>query len=112
MSTCPAYDHAALRRSFKSIRDPSPLLEAMLEWYAGLDEVDQYEVEQDVQNIIFRFKWLSDQAFGPAQALELLGALIAIECGWKNGCQPPPHLSQRSHIGKNQANQDGKSRMQ
>jgi hypothetical protein len=99
MSTSPAFDHASLRRSFKSIRNPSPLLEAMLEWYNGLDEVDQYETEQTVMNIIHRIKYGTGQPFGPAAALELMGCLIAVECEWISPSLPRRMYTKNGHQG-------------
>ena len=95
-----AYDHAGIRRAFKAIREPGPLLEAMLEWFDGLDDIEQHEVLQAVQNIIFRMRNVTCQSFGPAQALELLGCLIAIECEWISPSLPRRMYARNGHRGK------------
>lgn len=91
MSTyCNAYyDQPSLRRSFRSIATLTPLQEAVLEWYNELGPEEQDQFEKMIIHLIQAVKDCEPHiSFGPAQALELAGGLIAVEMGWKNG-----HLS-------------------
>ena len=73
-----------LRRQIEKIQKPSPVQEALLDWYDLQGEEVQELFDQMLVELILGMKMRNqNQPFGPAMALELLGAIIAVKMGWK-----------------------------
>lgn len=72
-----------VRRQIENLRNVAPLALAMQAWHRDEDEVTRREIERQVQGIMDTIGKRCPTPFGPGQALELLGALIAFEEGWK-----------------------------
>ncbi len=65
-------------------RCPTPVHAAIMEWYDGLEEGDKATVDSMVLAIRAAVQGRGvPVGFGPAQAMELLGVIVALEMGWK-----------------------------
>lgn len=75
--------NSIVRRQIENLAPSTPLIMAMKEWHAQADEETRRAIEAQVQVVMDTIRLHSSTGFGVGQALELLGALIAFDEGWR-----------------------------
>lgn len=71
------------RKQLEKIKACSPLQAAMLEWYRESDEETRRLIEAEVVQMAGMMRERCPTMFGVGMALELLGAVLADELGWR-----------------------------